>query len=276
MALLVPDNTYRTLSHPHSTQKSYHQPRRSQSQHQPRGPKHRSPSPGHLPFHLQDPNHPRLRRRRRPSTLSTHSYDVHSPVTKASPRDLNAFSPGVHASKSKSPNTHFLFPASPFSLTSSPSLSPSPWYRTPNSTSQTFNDWPTIPRRPKLHLSHSADLLDVTPTTSSPVHSRRDLASRKSLDFNDVDYYEEPYYKHPRSRSRCRLELPLDNDWYDSRSQGSMSTLSTLSHRAVIHPHSCLPLPAQGFDYLTPVRVRPPLRSHNSLRCKCTCSRCLL
>ena len=96
--------------------------------------RHPSPipsSPGHLPHHLQDPNHPRLRRRR-PSTLSTHSYDVNSPAPYRTPSrgQPSMCSPALNTNLNQF--THFVFPPvhSPV-VSQNSSSSPTPWFHSP-------------------------------------------------------------------------------------------------------------------------------------------------
>ena len=335
--------------------------------------RHPSSSSVHLPYHLQDHNHPRLRRRR-PSTLSTHNYDMHSPVRRppsrgqrnlCSPLNIQPYTGG-----------HFLFPPalSP-TMSSSPSTSPTPWFQTPKNSPRSFNHWP-VPRPQTLSLhsaSHSMDFLDSalpspirpmshhqlstrrsfdllelqspptqhkpthnqakkrscdmpdtptnhiptgnqttegscdmldlesTPTSShnrkfdllelsatpssetfshndqnrksfdilelsvTPLHQTplKKLGARKSLDFNDIDCSIRQVSHRHGNISPYRGQLTSNSShWYDRCSQGSLSTLSTLSHRAVVHPRVCTP--HVGFDYLTPVRIRPPI--HYQLR----------
>ena len=85
----------------------------------------RSLSPSHLPMHLQDHSQPWTRHRhRRPSSLSTHTYDLRSPTSRTGrPPPLAIPSP---------------------SSTSSGSRTSTPWYlatATPRS-AKTFDSWP--------------------------------------------------------------------------------------------------------------------------------------
>lgn len=208
------------------TIRHHHRGRSRRSHGKPRKCPSSPPSLSQLPFHLQDPNHPITARKRKPSSLSTHSYDLRSPA------QFRGHSPHLappHGGKSP-------FSPAGCSRGSSPSLSPSPWYLTPHSPhTHSFDHWPEPGHAHHLISSRSVDLLNAPPT-----HSAR--SSRKSYSFASY---------HRKSNS-------LVSEWYDDiDSQDSMSTLSTISNRAVVHPQSCRSLPVNAFDYITPVCVRP-------------------
>ena len=204
------------------TRSSYHHKSHHSSSPSPQSPP--------LPFHLQDQHHPRIRKR---SSLSTHSYDMNSPILglsssfeTATPRRLSVY--------------QFTSQTSPTSRVSSSSQSP--WYLSPNSP-RYFDRWPMSGNgHGSLTHSHSVDVLHSSPTLSRFGNQR----ARKSLDFGN-----------DRKRSFFTRDPLAAGNWYsDSDSHSSISSLSAISSRAVVHPHTCRSYPAFAFDYITPVPVK--------------------
>ena len=204
---------------------SHHRPRRAHS-HKPR-----PLSPRPLPLHLQDPHRSRVRRQDHTSypTHSHHSY---------------RYERAPCCSPCHSTVSHFNY---------SPSLSPSPWYHSPRSTSSRN----TFDYSNHLHsrsYAHSFDFLDTPPVSAgrrghqrsfdfldSPrgTHCRRGQTT--SFDFTGVGSSRCPDYSSVRLPSRrvsshCHerrgTSVIIGGDWYEPRSHDSMSTLSTASSRA--------------------------------------------
>ena len=215
---------------------SHHRPRRAHS-HKPR-----PLSPRPLPLHLQDP-HQRSRVRRQDHTSypaqSHHSYRYER-VPCCSP---------CHSTVS-----HFIY--SP-----SPSLSPSPWYHSPR-TSSTRNTFEYSNHLQSRSYAHSFDFLDTPPVSAgrrghqrsfdfldSPrgTHCRRGQTT--SFDFTDAHHcpdYSSVRVPSRRVSSHCHerrgTSVIIGGDWYEPRSHDlrsheprshdSMSTVSTASSRA--------------------------------------------
>ena len=243
LTLLMPPNSApphlkspRCPPPPHSAPPS----RRSQShRHKQRHPT----SP--LPHHLQDHTHPKFRKRR-PSTLSTHSYNVRSPIPTPPAQEPHYQVPRPVKTD------QFLFPSSSYSPGSGYSPGPSPkhspppglyptisplWYLTPNSkSSPTFDSW-ALPR------SCSWELPSVPGSGGSGRQTSQQRQRHKVQDMTDVGTHPQNAVSH--------FQLSLRDsfcDWPGNNLDSSLSSLSCLSHQAVVH--SCIP--PGGGDYLSP------------------------
>ena len=158
-----------------------------------------SPSPGHLPLHLQDPHYSRFRRRR-PSTLSTHSHDMNSPIN--SPISAHTFSRSHF-------NGYFVFP-------SPTSPSKGAWLTSPNG-EQPFNQWhysiPTcISPSQQSCSSYSMDYLSkpsCTPTIKVRPPSFQNR--RKSVDCADLQTHRTASNELTNFQSLNLLDAPTTN-----------------------------------------------------------------
>ncbi|XP_019848880.1 PREDICTED: armadillo repeat protein deleted in velo-cardio-facial syndrome homolog isoform X3 [Amphimedon queenslandica] len=211
---------------PDVSSSSHHRPRRAHS-HKPR-----PLSPHPLPLHLQDPHH-RSRVRRQDHTSypaqGHHSYRYER-VPCCSP---------CHSTVS-----HFIY--SP-----SPSLSPSPWYHSPR-TSSARNTFEYSNHLHSRSYAHSFDFLDTPPVSAgrrghqrsfdfldSPRGSHCRRGQTTSFDFTDARCcpdYSSVRVPSRRVASHCHerrgTSVIIGGDWYEPKSHDSMSTLSTASSRA--------------------------------------------
>ncbi len=179
---------------------------------------------GHnLPLHLQDP-HYSWYRRRRPSSLSTHSYDPVSPIPRISSHGPSGYSPMSAHGRSNRPrsNAHFVFPpvyspTSPLSYggdgvwSKSPdqsfnqchySVPISPGQQSCSSYSMDYLSKPSpIIRVKPQYKQHSVDYVELQ---SFPTESNRTLTNVQSLDILD-----KPSTKHNSNKySSIRLNYP--------------------------------------------------------------------
>ena len=195
----------------------------------------RSSSPSHLPMHLQDHSQSWTRRRhRRPSSLSTHAYDVRSPTSRTGRQSPVPSPPPRTTSRTlrnrRPPPLAIPSPSS----TSSGSRTPTPWYlttATPRS-AKTFDSWPM--RSPGS---------DCT------------CMSLDTLNRNGPDYrrWSHSYY------------------WYDNPSSSSQSSLASTSPSASRVPVHRYQPPRSAYSgrnvpgYATPIRTQ-----HYIVRCMWT------
>lgn len=155
--------------------------------HSSRGKPLRSHSPCHaLPLHLQDPNYPRLRRRRQ-SALSTHSFDVNASVPSTPTSPFNAHQ---HKSKPRS-HTYFVFPPTMYSPISSQSSSPVGWANSPNGNPPPlgYSNHPLSQTNSHSQetRSYSMDLLRI-PSATLPLKPPSVIQSRrKSCDISELE-----------------------------------------------------------------------------------------
>lgn len=270
--------TSRPLNHPSDLRRSHtlHSRRKHPTSH----------SPAHLPLHLQDPHVPSSSRmrRRRPSTLSTHSYDINSPVlgTGLSPFDTN------HAHFHP---TYFVFPPAHSPL-SSLSSSPGSWGTSPRGgrdyptqawgTSSHNSHWhePVGPHPSNCCCSHSTDLLgqsSFVPDNIAPRHIRRQsldlldldtprskesgqtsLSAGRSMDFLDVPNRGRPPARTPRHPPDTSPTLPITPSGLTPSMRLSFDGLD--SHRVGVsrghaHPgrrpyhHTLQSVPLRGTSY---------------------------
>ena len=217
-------------------------------------------SPGHLPLHLQDPHYPpaHLRRRRHPSTLSTHSYDMNSPVSSCA--TFSPFSATQTPSSRPYSNNYFVFP--PLHSPTTTSLSSSAfWVASPgggDSIPLPFDHWqgPTPQPHPFPHHHVTQDqyysqlrkpLPMVAKIKRSPLQLKQ---QRQSLNILELD-------TPPKNHSRMCLSAVRSLDLLDGPRNGSSqlrSNCSDTSFKEFHNRENSLPLP------ITPSGHTPSMR----------------
>ena len=253
-----------------------------------------SHSPAHLPLHLQDPHVPpsSRMRRRRPSTLSTHSYDINSPVPPSPGTGISPFGTNhghFHPNYFVFPPAHSPLSSSPGSWGTSPRSGrdyPTQAWGTSSHNRQDHWHEPVGPHPSNCCCSHSTDLLTQSSFDNIvPKHNRRQsldlldldtsrikesgqtsLSAGRSMDFLDVPNRGRLPTRTPRHPPDTSPTMPLTPSGLTSSMRLSFDGLD--SHRVGVsrghvHPgrrpyhHTLQSIPLRGTSFREGYNKRP-------------------